>query len=280
MQCCAWSLRPSAACSGSTGFRQRMRPPARCRCSPSQLFAEMPHRSQSSFTRGRGQAVRLSRPPAAAFSRGVRHSGGNARVPESGRRRPSSRAIQDCRRCDLWRRATQGVPGEGPAQVSLMLVGEQPGDLEDRTGQPFVGPAGALLNELLQEAGVERAQVYVTNAVKHFKWEPRGKRRLHRRPNAEEVAACHAWLEQEISALQPRVIVALGATAARSLLQQVVRVESARQQTFTHASGAHLYVTYHPSALLRATEGAARLRSMLLADLRRAVRDTSQPAGS
>jgi uracil-DNA glycosylase len=135
-------------------------------------------------------------------------------------RLPSATAIQGCRRCDLWRDATHGVRGEGPGRGRLMLVGEQPGDSEDRAGRPFVGPAGRVLDELLHEAGADRAGVYVTNAVKHFKWEPRGKRRLHRRPSVGEVNACHAWLEQEIAAVRPRVIVALGATAARSILQR------------------------------------------------------------
>jgi uracil-DNA glycosylase family protein len=152
-----------------------------------------------------------------------------------------------------------------------MLVGEQPGDAEDRVGRPFVGPAGAVLNELLSEAGINRAGVYVTNAVKHFKWEPRGKRRLHRRPSVGEIRACHDWLTQEIAAVLPRVIVALGATAARSLLQRVQTIDSLRQEVSRHSSGAWIYVTYHPSALLRAQADSTRLRGIVLSDLRRAV---------
>jgi len=153
-----------------------------------------------------------------------------------------------------------------------MLVGEQPGDQEDRVGQPFVGPAGRELDRLLARAGVDRASAYVTNAVKHFKWEPRGKRRLHRRPNAEEIEACHPWLELEIAALKPRVIVALGATAARALLRRPAAIATVRKQRMTHPSGARLVVTYHPSAVLRADEAAAQVRAWLIEDLRRAAR--------
>jgi uracil-DNA glycosylase len=199
---------------------------------------------------------------------GVRSAGGN---PDNPAHPPSAAAIEGCRRCDLWRRATHGVPGEGPERGALMLVGEQPGDAEDRVGRPFVGPAGAVLNELLSEAGINRAGVYVTNAVKHFKWEPRGKRRLHRRPSVGEIRACHDWLTQEIAAVLPRVIVALGATAARSLLQRVHTIDSLRQEVSRHSSGAWIYVTYHPSALLRAQADSTRLRGIVLSDLRRAV---------
>jgi DNA polymerase len=161
-----------------------------------------------------------------------------------------------------------------------MIVGEQPGDQEDRAGQPFVGPAGRELDQLLSEATLERSSVYVTNAVKHFKWEPRGKRRLHRRPNATEIEACYPWLEQEIAALKPDVIVALGATAARALLRRPVGVATARKQKFTHESGARLFVTYHPSAVLRADEAAAQMRAWLTEDLRRAARALGEKAPS
>jgi uracil-DNA glycosylase len=154
----------------------------------------------------------------------------------------------------------------------MMLVGEQPGDVEDRAARPFVGPAGRVLDQLLIEAGLARSDVYVTNAVKHFKWEPRGKRRLHRRPNTVEINACQAWLDQEIRAVKPRILVALGATAARAVLHKVVSIESARRQVLGHWSGAHVLVTYHPSAVLRADEGAKRLRGWLLHDLERAAK--------
>jgi DNA polymerase len=153
-----------------------------------------------------------------------------------------------------------------------MLVGEQPGDQEDHTGQPFVGPAGRELDRLLREAGLDRATCYVTNAVKHFKWEPRGKRRLHRRPNPAEIEACNPWLEQEIAALEPKVIVALGATAARALLKRAGTIAALRTKTLMHPLGAHLCVTYHPSAVLRADAAAEEVRSLLLQDLRRAMR--------
>ncbi len=159
-----------------------------------------------------------------------------------------------------------------------MLVGEQPGDAEDRAGRPFVGPAGALLDELLAEAGIDRSGVYLTNAVKHFKWEPRGKRRLHRRPNAAEIQACHAWLAQEIAALLPPVIVALGVTAARSLLPEVGTIDSMRNDTLRDATGARVYVTYHPSAILRTQADSARLRRLLVSDLRRAHLRFQRPA--
>ena len=127
-------------------------------------------------------------------------------------------ASKDCRGCDLWKRGTQTVFGEGPRQATLMLVGEQPGDAEDLSGHPFVGPAGKLLDRALADAGIDRAAVYVTNVVKHFKWEPRGKRRIHKKPRASEIAACRPWLDTEIALVKPRVIVCLGATAAQALL--------------------------------------------------------------
>jgi DNA polymerase len=176
-----------------------------------------------------------------------------------------------CRRCDLWKRATQAVLGEGPENASIMIVGEQPGDEEDLRGRPFVGPAGRLLDHALKTAGVARNDLFVTNAVKHFKWEPRGKRRLHKRPDQQEISACNMWLDQEIARVSPRVIVALGATALRALAGTAQSIESARRETFQHASGAQLLVTYHPSAILRAEgERAEQLRTALIEDLQRA----------
>jgi uracil-DNA glycosylase len=176
-----------------------------------------------------------------------------------------------CQRCGLWRRATQAVHGEGPPTAEIMLVGEQPGDEEDLRGRPFVGPAGQVLDEALVAAALTRAKVYVTNAVKHFKWEPRGKRRLHRRPDAVEVSACTVWLEQEIAAVKPSVIVALGVTALRALTGHVGSIEDTYDQSFTHASGALILATYHPAAILRApADTRARLRERLIRDLTRA----------
>ncbi len=177
--------------------------------------------------------------------------------------------LSHCQRCDLYRHATQAVAGEGPAKAPLLLVGEQPGDEEDLRGKPFVGPAGRLLDQLLQEAGIARDDVFITNAVKHFKWEPRGKRRLHKRPDQREIAACGYWLQRELETIGPRIIVALGASAQSALLGSRRPIDSAREQLWPHDSGAQVIVTYHPSALLRARdEGVDRLRAALLQDLR------------
>ena len=161
------------------------------------------------------------------------------------------REAASCRACPLWKDATQTVFGEGPLNADVMFVGEQPGDREDREGRPFVGPAGLLLDKALIEAGVDRKRVYVTNAVKHFKFEPRGKRRLHKRPNASEIKICRRWLFEEIEAISPRLIVALGATAAQGLVGKVIPVQSNRGSVLTAESGLRVFVTIHPSALLR-----------------------------
>jgi uracil-DNA glycosylase len=158
----------------------------------------------------------------------------------------------DCRGCDLYRRATQTVFGKGPAHASIMFVGEQPGDQEDMAGIPFVGPAGKLLAACMEEAGIDRAAVYVTNAVKHFKWEPRGKRRLHKKPGLGEVSACRPWLEAEIEAVHPQLIVCLGATAAQSLLGPHFRVTRSRGAIQTVAGYPPVLATAHPSSILRA----------------------------
>jgi uracil-DNA glycosylase len=177
-----------------------------------------------------------------------------------------------CRRCDLWRHATQAVEGTGPGHAAIMLVGEQPGDEEDLRGQPFVGPAGKVLDDALLKAGLDRAQLFITNAVKHFKWEPRGKLRLHRRPDASEINACHVWLQREIASVCPRVIVALGATALRALSGRSGSIEAARKQEFRHAQGPQLVCTYHPSAILRADPAKAlMLRQRLIHDLQRVI---------
>jgi len=160
-------------------------------------------------------------------------------------------AVNACRRCDLWRSATQGVPGEGKAPSGLMLVGEAPGDSEDLKGHPFVGPAGAMLDRALEEAGMDRKSVYVTNAVKHFKFEPRGKRRLHVKPSAEEISACNWWLAEEMRLVSPKLVIALGATAARALLGRVVTIAQTRGSAIQLTDTTHLWVTIHPSFLLR-----------------------------
>ncbi len=179
-------------------------------------------------------------------------------------------SIHACRMCPIWQHATQAVAGEGPERAAVMLVGEQPGDEEDLKGRPFVGPAGKLLDVVLREAELDRSELYVTNAVKHFKWEPRGKRRLHTRPNQQEVQACGSWLEREIATVAPRVIVALGGTAIRAVTGLAFSVEDARQSPLRHPSGAMVIGTYHPSAILRAED--ARKDALLRAlrdDLRR-----------
>jgi uracil-DNA glycosylase len=165
---------------------------------------------------------------------------------------------QKCRRCELWKRGTQTVFGEGPAPARLMLVGEQPGDAEDRAGAPFVGPAGQLLREALIEAGIDIREVYLTNAVKHFKWTPRGKRRIHERPNRLEISACRVWLEQEIALVKPKAIVALGATAAGAILGSAARVMRDRAKPFPSPLAKLVTLTVHPSSILRAPDSAAR----------------------
>jgi len=180
------------------------------------------------------------------------------------------REAASCQACPLWKDATQTVFGEGPPDAEIMFVGEQPGDREDREGSPFVGPAGLLLDRALAEAGVDRRRVYVTNTVKHFKFEPRGKRRLHKRPNASEIKICRRWLFEEIQAIGPRLIVALGATAAQGLAGRAIPVQSNRGAVLDVANGLRVLVTIHPSALLR-LQGEEEKRSAFasfLSDLR------------
>jgi DNA polymerase len=179
-----------------------------------------------------------------------------------------------CRNCELWRDATQTVFGEGRPDAPMMLVGEQPGDQEDRAGRPFVGPAGRLLDEALAEAGIDRDAVYVTNAVKHFKWKTRGKRRIHQKPTWGEVAACRPWLDGELEAVRPDVLVLLGATAAQSLLGRTFRVTQSRGEPIENTGLARFTVaTVHPSAVLRERDDDARrtARELLVADLRAAA---------
>jgi uracil-DNA glycosylase family protein len=180
---------------------------------------------------------------------------------------------QSCQRCDLYKRATQTVFGEGPLRARLMLVGEQPGDAEDIEGAPFVGPAGTLLRSSLDDAGISAAQIYITNVVKHFKWEPRGKRRIHQKPRNEEILACRHWLEQELAIVQPELIVALGATATRALVGSKAQVMRDRGKIFSTPIGA-VGVTVHPSSILRAPDAAARAeaRRAFVADLRAIAR--------
>jgi DNA polymerase len=180
--------------------------------------------------------------------------------------RPTLATVRDaargCKACHLYLRGTQTVFGEGPRRAKIMMIGEQPGDVEDVAGLPFVGPAGKLLDRALEQAGIDRRQVYVTNVVKHFKWEPRGKRRIHSKPNAAEIAACRPWLDTEIALVRPHAVVCLGATAAQALLGRGFRVTTQRA-TFVESSLAPLVTaTIHPSSILRAPDDESRRDAM------------------
>ena len=190
-------------------------------------------------------------------------------VPDSRRLSVLSEAARSCTGCPLFHDTTQTVFGEGSPKAALVLVGEQPGDQEDRQGRPFVGPAGRVLWRCLDEAGIDPKRVYVTNAVKHFKHEDRGKRRLHKRPTAAEADACHPWLEAELAAVRADVVVALGAVAARSVTGRATAVAASRGRPLDIGHRV-VFITYHPSAVLRRKEDAAEIRSMLVADLRAA----------
>jgi uracil-DNA glycosylase len=184
------------------------------------------------------------------------------------------RSAASCRACDLWQRGTQTVFGAGPTGADLMLVGEQPGNDEDLAGLPFVGPAGRLLDRALEEAGVDRSRSYVTNVVKHFKWEPRGKRRIHSRPNMTEIRACRPWLDAELERVRPHVLVALGATAAQALFGSDFRVSVSRGRLVESPLAPHAMATVHPSSILRARDDETRHREMVefVEDLRTAAR--------
>ena len=192
---------------------------------------------------------------------------------------------QGCRNCHLWANATQTVFGEGPADARVLFVGEQPGDQEDLKGRPFVGPAGQLFDRALGEAGIDRATVYVTNAVKHFKFEPRGKRRIHQRPDSREVLACRPWLEGELAAVQAQTVVALGATAAQSLMGRTVTIGRERGRFQPYPPDRHLFVTVHPSFLLRVPDERAQAMEYrrFVDELRliaRGPEDAAEPARS
>jgi DNA polymerase len=179
-----------------------------------------------------------------------------------------------CRACELWKRGTQTVFGEGPVDAKVMLIGEQPGDKEDLAGRPFVGPAGALLDRALEAAGVDRKAVYVTNVVKHFDWEERGKWRIHKKPRPEHIQACRPWLDAELAALRPKVVVCLGATAAQALLGRTFRVTRQRGEFVSSDLAPHVMATVHPSSLLRAPDDATRRREIgrFIDDLKRVAR--------
>ncbi|HKO54320.1 MAG TPA: UdgX family uracil-DNA binding protein [Thermoanaerobaculia bacterium] len=180
-------------------------------------------------------------------------------------------AAAECKACHLWKIGTQTVFGEGPSKAVVMLIGEQPGDKEDLAGKPFVGPSGALLDKALEEAGIDRKQVYVTNVVKHFKWEPRGKRRIHKKPNGEEITACRPWLDAELRLVKPRAIVCLGATAAQAVIGPKFKVSVQRGQRVVSDLAEYVTATVHPSSILRAPTDEARReeRARFVEDLKK-----------
>ena len=182
-------------------------------------------------------------------------------------------ASRECTACHLYKRATQTVFGEGPKSAPIMLVGEQPGDYEDVAGKPFVGPAGKIMDRALEEAGIDRSKVYVTNAVKHFKWEPRGKRRIHQKPNSREIAACRPWLEAELRLVKPKLLVCLGATAAQAVFGPSFRVTRERGKVLSSKLAPRVLATVHPSSLLRQPDEESREREYkrFVADLHAAV---------
>ena len=193
-----------------------------------------------------------------------------ALVPDTSRLTALEKKARNCTACPLYKHATQTVFGEGPKNARLMLLGEQPGDQEDLAGKPFVGPAGRVLNRALEEAGIKRDDVYVTNVVKHFKWELRGKRRIHQKPNSREIAACRPWLDAELRLVRPRLLVCLGATAAQSLLGPSFRVTRDRGKVLGSEIASKVMATVHPSSLLRQPDEESREReyAQFVADLR------------
>ena len=191
-----------------------------------------------------------------------------ALIPPKPTLRKVAEAAKGCRACDLWKSGTQTVFGEGRTKAELMLVGEQPGDQEDLAGRPFVGPAGKLLDRALEEAGIDRELAYVTNVVKHFKWQPRGKRRIHQKPNAAEIAACRPWLDAELALIRPEVLVCLGATAAQALLGRQFRVSKDRGVPVESELAPVVMATVHPSSILR-SENREEETALLVEDLRR-----------
>jgi len=226
--------------------------------------------------------TRTTRAAANAAPRGTADTSAEPYVPDSTSLRTLRAAAAGCQGCDLYRHATQVVFGQGPKTSALLLVGEQPGDQEDRQGAPFVGPAGALLDKALADAGIERDATYLTNAVKHFKWEPRGKRRIHKKPRMSEVRACRPWLDAELRAVRPQVVVLLGATAAQAVLGSAFRLMQGRGTVVTGALATPVVATIHPSAVLRAPDEQGRrdAYAMLVGDLKVALRVVSGGAGA
>jgi len=216
-------------------------------------------------------------PPRRPSSKAARRQSAAALIPP----RPSLPAVRsaaaDCRACELWQRGTQTVFGEGPRKARLMFIGEQPGDQEDRIGRPFVGPAGQLLDRALEAAGLDRQEVYVTNVVKHFNWEPRGKWRIHKKPRPPHIAACRPWLDVELALVKPLAVICLGATAAQALLGAAFRVTQHRGEFIESPLAPIVLATVHPSSLLRAPDAETRHRETerFIADLRLVARALS-----
>lgn len=209
-------------------------------------------------------AVKLPRPS---------HESAAALIPPRPTLSSLRAAASKCKACDLWKTGTQTVFGQGPSNANIVFVGEQPGDREDRTGRPFVGPAGMLLDRALEAAGIDRSEVYLTNAVKHFKWEPRGKRRIHKKPRASEIEACKPWLEAELAVAKPQLVVCLGATAAQALLGKNFSVMKQRGELLESPLAPKVMATVHPSSLLRITDEKDRHLQMegFIQDLRKAL---------
>jgi DNA polymerase len=197
-----------------------------------------------------------------------------APVPDTSSLREVREAARDCTACHLYKRATQTVFGEGPKRAPIMLVGEQPGDYEDVAGKPFVGPAGKILDRALGEAGINRDEVYVTNAVKHFKWEPRGKRRIHQKPNSREIAACRPWMEAEMRLVKPKLVVCLGSTAGQAFFGPSFRVTRERGKVLSSKLAPKVLATVHPSSLLRQPDEVSRDREYahFVVDLKAALK--------
>ena len=197
-----------------------------------------------------------------------------APVPETSSLKELAEAAKKCTACHLYKRGTQTVFGEGPKNATIMLIGEQPGDYEDVAGKPFVGPAGKIMDRALEEAGIDRKHVYVTNAVKHFKWEPRGKRRIHQKPNSREIAACRPWLEAELRLVKPKLVVCLGATAGQTVFGPTFRVTRERGKVLSSKLAPKVVATVHPSSLLRQPDEESREReyASFVRDLRVALK--------
>jgi uracil-DNA glycosylase family protein len=222
-----------------------------------------------------GKLIAMEAPPSpSAMLRKAEDSAAWDLIPPKPTLRAVSEAAKGCKACPLWKDATQTVFGEGTAQAELMLVGEQPGDREDIEGHPFVGPAGKLLDRALEDAGIDRRKVYVTNVVKHFKFTQRGKRRIHKKPGAEEIAACYPWLRAELDVVKPKALVALGATAAQALIGRTYRVSVERGQFVQSDLAPLVTATVHPSSILRAPDEETRHEELrrFVADLKKVAR--------